>query len=166
MRKKYSFENVEDLEAMGFRGFEKVSVLNDLRRRRKLTRLIGKEIGLYMVVCPFSHRPNLLFGYDDDLRERWIRRTIVVYIGETHRKRGGLPDCIGEYLRYGVNGYGNHAGGKAIWQIDGSDDLKFCWRAGQLIDGETPNDAETTFLDEFKKIYKHVPFANIDEKGV
>jgi len=173
MRKIYDFGSIEALEAMGFRGFEKVSVLNDLRRQRKLTRRIGKEIGLYMVVWPFSHRPKLLpsEGLQGHysvpcLKKRWIDGAIVAYIGETHGDSSDLSTRIGAYLRHGVNGYGDHGGGKAIWQLDGSDDLKFCWRAGKLIDGKGPFDAETIYLDEFKKIYGRIPFANVDPKGV
>ncbi len=172
MSESNMFASIEDIKAGGFEGFSTVSELVASSFGH-----IPSEVGVYMALWPFSGRPRFLErgpveiykggpGYYpvSRLEDEWVDDALVVYIGKTEAKKG-LRGRIRAYLRW-RRGQLGHSGGKAVWQIDGNEGLVFCWRAGKVINGETPYNTETALMKRIADKYGRVPFANMNEKGV
>jgi hypothetical protein len=166
------FSSQKSLKAYGFEGFLSVP---DLRASGFSG--VPRDAGVYLALWPRPGRPTILkrgpvksykgrTGYYDAsrLEKEWVDGALAVYIGMT-AARTGLHGRIRSYLNWPKGKLG-HSGGKAVWQIDGNDDLLFCWKHGHSINGKTPYEAETSLIKLFSDIYGQVPFANMDKKGV
>jgi hypothetical protein len=98
----------------------------------------------------------------DVLQAAWVFDTAVLYFGKAQCMRGIL-ERLDKYRRFGNGRRSGHSGGRALWQLEDAQDLKVCWL---VTDDRDPEDAESGFIDVFKKNHKKQrPFANrIDGK--
>lgn len=98
-----------------------------------------------------------------DLQEKieMIGKSDILYIGKAEGQQG-LKGRINQYIRYGDFNKlkaRNHAGGRAIWQIENVSDLFFCW-----IEVEKASNVEEKLLENYKEKHNgQYPFAN--QKG-
>lgn len=92
---------------------------------------IPESSGVYQVLAPKGMEIAFLDGGDsptaypvDVLRKKYAacKDKAILYIGKAGGRRG-LRQRVWQYLRFGVNGAGNHRGGRAIWQIENADML-------------------------------------------
>jgi len=126
--------------------------------------------GVYAVVCPSDAPPEFLErGTCGDfrgapysvleLRGRWISGTRILYLG----KAGGpgiketLRNRVLKYSSFGLGKNVPHGGGRAIWQIRGSESFQVCWKP---TPDATPQDVETALRVRFRTHYGRLPFAN------
>jgi len=75
----------------------------------------------------------------------------ILYIG----KAKDLHKRLGQYMRYLFKGSKNHAGGRAIGQINGFENL-IC----EFEENSTPKQRESFLIDNFDKGHGSLPFAN------
>ncbi len=75
----------------------------------------------------------------------------ILYIG----KAKDLHKRLGQYMRYLFKGSKNHAGGRAIGQIIGFENLS-C----EFEENNAPEQKESTLLNDFYENHKSLPFAN------
>lgn len=162
-----SFKTLEDIKDQGFVGFIKVS---DLMRDPSK---IPDRPGVYMVLYTGAGTPVFINpgtgGFHNRrnpnvsssvLIQNWVKETVVLYIG----KAGGsdyettLSKRLRDYLRFGKGASAAHYGGRLIWQIKNSGDLKICWKT--MISGE-PRNVEAELISEFVGQYSKRPFANL-----
>lgn len=161
----------KDLESLGFKGFITVK---DLQNN---TSAIPRTNGVYAVVRLCKSQPTFLKkgtgGFFKDrnpnvdvltLEKKWVDGTEILYIG----KAGGgtssstLYKRIKQYLDFGNGKKVGHWGGRYIWQLQGSDDLYFCWKETQT--GNLPREEETSLITIFKESHEgKLPFANLTE---
>lgn len=123
------------------------------------------EHGIYRILIPngmeitFKER---IENHPDDaylvpkLQEKYekSRTSGILYIGKASGRRG-LRQRLGQYLRYGFDSGKNHRGGRAIFQIEGFENL--------ICEYEVcPNceEVERQQLCEFQKTYGVFPVAN------
>lgn len=127
--------------------------------------------GVYLVLRPEKSEPMFLSRrqgghYEDRFRsydvpklrdKKWIPGPIVVYIG----KAGGpgmeasLKKRLSELVRFGQGKCKTHGGGRAIWQIPEPQGLLICWAYFR-----DPRAVERHLLEDFKRSYNKLPFAN------
>ena len=131
--------------------------------------------GVYMVLADPDFVPRFLpvsvgghfKGQDPtvpipELEANWVTDAIVLYIG----KAGGsgtkatLRRRIGQYLRFGAGKRVGHRGERYIWQLEGSDQLVFCWKPTLE---EEPRDVEGKLIAAFRETYGRRPFANLQD---
>lgn len=89
------------------------------------------------------------------LESEWVEEAVVLYIGmttTTRRKR------VGDYARFGSGTPIGHWGGRFIWQLADSPELKVCWK---VTDGDHAERTERSLLDDFQLRYGRLPFANL-----
>jgi hypothetical protein len=89
------------------------------------------------------------------LKAKWLDCCSVLYIG----KANSLQRRLREYARFGAGHAVGHWGGRYIWQLADSPDLRVAWR--QARQGQTAREAEAELVAEFKARYGKLPFANI-----
>ena len=97
--------------------------------------------------------PNLL-------RERLKCDAQTLYIGKADAGssgKRGLRKRIGEFVRFGQGEPVGHWGGRYIWQLSDSQDLRIAWLP--VTDGSAKK-AEVVLFDEFYANYTQLPFAN------
>jgi hypothetical protein len=154
------FSNERAIETAGFQGFIPVKNLQSPIQRRQ----IANQAGVYMVLRLAETAPVFLsVGSVNnrlikspytiiDLQTKWnrINGTVVVYIGKATTT---LHKRLSPFLR----GANNHMGGRAIWQLEDSTELLFCWKSLENIDAST---YELQLLASFKAKYGSYPFAN------
>ena len=161
-----TFRTEGDLRRAGFSGFVAVT---DLLERRAFP---PDCAGVYVVVhaCPraprFRARSSAGFfcGRDPsiaaaELNARWVRGTCVAYIGRARgvRGRSSLRGRIATYVKHGAGARAAHWGGRAVWQLPRTADLRIAWRACSSTKA-APH--EKQLLNEFRACYGRLPFAN------
>jgi hypothetical protein len=147
------------LKTAGFRGFERFSA-TDLSR-------VPEGPGVYVLLREKGAPPVFLEhspagshqGREatvplDVLREAWVARTPLLYVGEskTLRKR------ITQLRRQGAGESANHGAGIYLWQLSDSGDLRLAWR-----EEEDPAAAKRALLKEFRDAFGCRPFANSND---
>lgn len=158
----------QGLENGGFTGFARVE---DLQRPGGCN-VIPKQMGVYVVVRENSTVPTFLvrsigghFKSEDpilpveELTRNWVGEAYVVYIG----KAGGMASAatlrsrLKQYMDFGCGRPVGHRGGRMIWQLADSDDLRVAWKP---IVNREPVVVEQEMIDEFVRAYGMFPFAN------
>lgn len=161
------------LKAYGFVGFLPVAALRGRRyrgapRRGDDRRSLG---GVYLAYRPSSALPQFLAvnpcgRWRGDLskpvnvlRERWVPRSHVVYVGKADPTEAGnsLHTRVRTYLRFGEGHNARHAGGYRTWQLADSQDLLVAWK---VIEAEPPLAVEARLLAAHAARYGRLPFAN------
>ena len=78
----------------------------------------------------------------------------ILYIGKANGEKG-LFQRLRQYLRYGFDAGSNHRGGRAIFQVEGHENLICRWCVC-----ENCEDKERLLLENFKRKYGAYPIAN------
>jgi hypothetical protein len=160
---------LNNFDAALLAGFTGSVSFKDLRSGR-MAEIPGDSCGVYAVVRQSDEQPEFLergtcgdhYGAPfpvEDLRARWVTETRILYLG----KAGGpgikemLRDRIQKYSSFGVGKNVPHGGGRAIWQLLGSESLLVCWKE---TPGEVPLGVETGLRERFGRHYGKLPFAN------
>lgn len=151
------------LENNGFQGF---FTIRELRNGR--IDGVPKVAGVYAVLRELDTPPMFLDKNPggrfkrknptvskEKLQSNWIDGVHVIYIGKGNQ----LQRRIQQYLDFGAGMPIGHWGGRLIWQIENSDDFIIAWKLVEV--GETARNLELKLLDEFEKIYRRLPFANL-----
>ena len=146
------------LEAEGFKGFVPFSQL--------IGYPLTDDAGVYAVLREDQTPPVFLEkttagphkGKDltvsrEALMNKWIDGTTVIYIG----KANSLRQRLTSYARQGTGFSAGHAGGRYIWQIEGSPRFPVAWR---VTTGD-PREEEKRLLAAFADQYGRLPFANL-----
>lgn len=163
--------SIVDLRAYGFVGFVPISGWS----KADIVGLGEGDVeGVYAVV----HQNMAVPIFIDDLRPvprrrsrtaaeaagRWVPGVQVLYFGmaplrreSRSGRRGGLAQRIYEYKQHGLSGGSNHHGGKLVWQVGDSDDLRIAWKV--LPEGQSEQ-IESGLISGFKKEIGRPPFAN------
>ncbi len=122
--------------------------------------------GVYVVVRESPDPPEFLrrnpagrFKGRDPTADRttleaaWVDGCPVVYIGKAARLRTRLR----QYRDHGQGKPVGHWGGRYIWQLGGSGDLRVVWKVTE----EDPRLLEHEMLVAFRERYGQLPFANL-----
>jgi len=165
-------ESRASLEAAGFAGFSAVATLQLDRCER-----VPVEQGVYVVVRDPSHPLGFRAkspaghyrGVDptlplETLSERWVEGASVMYVGVAPGTgvRALLQQCIKRSVRFGGGANIAHPGGAALWQLEGSTQLRFAWK---VSDGD-PRPLAAALLAEFVARHGKPPFAQDDQEAV
>ena len=87
------------------------------------------------------------------LKAAWIDGCPVLYIGKASRLRTRLQ----QYRDHGKGKPVGHWGGRYIWQLKDSSDLRIAWK----VTPEDPRNIEQEMLAAFLECYGRLPFANL-----
>jgi hypothetical protein len=162
-----TFSVLDELRALGFVGFKKMSELFDDYS------CIPKMRGVYMVLTSDSMKQEYLeigtggFFKDKnpnisiaDLKSNWVNETIVLYIGKAGSMSGSstLYKRLRQYLLFGQGKNIGHYGGRLIWQLKNSKDLIVCWKE---LTKNDPDELESKLIGKFKLLFGKRPFANL-----
>lgn len=155
-----------DLRDRGFEGFKRFRDL-DLSQ-------VPREPGVYAVVRDFSSSHEVLGASvggwfkckdpSDDpvkLKSRLGCHSETLYIGMADagtRGTRGLRKRITEFARFGTGQAVGHWGGRYIWQLTDSPDLRIAWLP---VTGRSAKDVEDELFEEFFQVYGQLPFANL-----
>jgi len=161
---------MKDLETKGFGGFCNVAAL-----RTNSFSSIPSAPGVYAAIREKTKQPVKFLarspagwfkGKDPtqrviDLRNRWIDEAEVIYIGKAGGPATGpdrtLKARIGEFVCFGAGIPCAHWGGRAVWQLVGSDGLVIAW-----METAEPRSLEKRLIEEFKEANDGKrPFANM-----
>nr|WP_231703839.1 hypothetical protein [Arthrobacter sp. zg-Y179] len=84
----------------------------------------------------------------------------TLYIGKADKGSGnrGLRKRITEFVRFGNGEPVGHWGGRCIWQLADSQDLRIAWLP--VLD-RLASEMETELIDQFVRTYTSLPFANL-----
>lgn len=154
-----------DLRSRGFTGFKAFGDL-DLQA-------VPREPGVYVVLrgCRSQHAvvESSIGGWfkgadptDDPAKlagRLWNAPTL--YIGKADAGANGnrgLRKRISEFAKFGQGLPVGHKGGRYIWQLSNSQDLRIAWLP---VTGRPAKDAEDELLEEFFVAYGQLPFANL-----
>lgn len=158
-------------------GFIYLEIVKELKLKRFNWDKVPMVGGVYAVVYKKLHKPNYslpegIGGYfkgknpnvsKEKLNRKWIKfkpgEDRIIYIGKAGGKniKTTLRNRIKSYIRFGNGKRSAHWGGRYIWQIADSDNLKIYWKKS-----DSPEKEEKKMLVEFKNIYNQkLPFANI-----
>ena len=154
-----------DLKNRGFLGF---------RRFRELDLLeIPREPGVYAVLRDNNQIPHVLDasvgGWFKGKNPTMDRHTLTaklsrsaetLYIGKADKGSGnrGLRKRITEFVQFGNGEPIGHWGGRCIWQLADSQDLRIAWLP--VLD-RSAGEMESELIDEFLHTYASLPFANL-----
>ena len=160
------------LESAGFVGFQATVTLQLDRCER-----VPIERGVYVVTRDPEYPPQFRAkspaghyrGGDptlpvEALSERWIAGATVLYIGVAPGTgvRALLQQRIKRTVRFGGGADIAHPGGAALWQLEGSMQLRFAWKT---LD-EDPQPLAEALLAEFVARHGRAPFAQDDQGEV
>ena len=149
---------IEQLAREGFEGF------------RAWAALAWSEIptgpGIYVVTYEGIAEPEILSsspagrfkGRDPTasvtaLTDAWVNDSPVLYIGKAMQLRRRLR----QYRDHGQGRPVGHWGGRYIWQLSGSSELRVAWK----LTSDPPRLLEQEMLDAFLDRYGQLPFANL-----
>lgn len=90
----------------------------------------------------------------EELNANYINGSKTVYIG----KATSLRKRLGQLLHFGAGSAVGHWGGRYLWQLADAEDLLVAWK---VITSESPREAESRMLIDFKNRYGKLPFANL-----
>ncbi|TGX82250.1 hypothetical protein E5358_08090 [Palleniella muris] len=99
----------------------------------------------------------------EELQEKWVDGSHVMYIGKTGGKEGKatLKSRLKQYFGFGAGKAVGHRGGRYIWQLSDSRSLVVCWK---ILHDEEPRDVEARMIQDFKREHNgQRPFANLQE---
>jgi hypothetical protein len=129
--------------------------------------------GVYLVLRPSISPPDFLNesknghfkGKDPTvtvslLAGRWVDDAVVLNTGKAgpgRNRKVTLRSRLTAYMRFGQGRPVGHWGGRYIWQLSDAVDLLICWKATH----NAPRSQERRLIQEFKKTYETLPFANI-----
>lgn len=129
------------------------------------TKSVPAEPGVYAVLRESDHEPSFLRtsgagwfkGRDPTvdevtLREKWIPRSQVVYIG----KAANLRVRLRQYRQHGEGKPIGHWGGRFIWQLADFGSLLVAWKQMR-----SPRLEEQRLLRKFREASGGLPFANL-----
>lgn len=155
-----------DLRGRGFDGFKRFRDL-DLAQ-------IPREPGVYAVLRDFSSRHEVLDasvggwfkGKDpsgDPAKLKFLLgcHSETLYIGKADagtRGTRGLRKRITEFSRFGSGQAVGHWGGRYIWQLSDSSDLRIAWLP---VADRPAKEVEDELFEEFFQFYGQLPFANL-----
>ncbi|MBL1147838.1 MAG: hypothetical protein HND56_03435 [Pseudomonadota bacterium] len=160
------FSTVDAIKANGFEGFLSIQNLSE-----KKCRQIPETQGVYMVLCLEQERPQFIHpgtgGFYKNknpnvataiLQKNWVDNSVVLYIGKAGgtKCKTSLKKRIQTYLKFGRGKKVAHQGGRFIWQLEGAENLLFCWKT-TTIDAQ---EVEQSLIDSFVEQYNQMPFAN------
>jgi hypothetical protein len=154
-------KNLKTYQNDGFKGFVKVSEL------QLSCNQVPRVGGIYVVLRTSETEPKFLKhgtgGYFKEkdpnvsiskLEDKFISGSITMYIG----KGDDLHERICKLLKFGNGHKIGHWGGRYLWQLSDAQDLLIAWK-------ETPNgnpeSIEKKMLEEYRKEYGKLPFANL-----
>ena len=154
-----------DLKNRGFLGF---------RRFRELDLLeVPRGPGVYAVLRDGTQIPHVLdasvggwFKGKDPTMDRDVLTAKLshaaesLYIGKADKGSGnrGLRKRITEFVWFGSGEPVGHWGGRCIWQLADSQDLRIAWLP--VLD-RLASEIETELIEEFVRTYSSLPFANL-----
>ena len=160
--------SVPELRRQGFKGFLSVS---DLRVDGSTE--IPAVPGVYLFLRTRASCPEFLAkgsggrfkGKDPNvtlarLQSEWVDGALIVYVGQTGSgSKGTLRRRIELMLRFGHGAPVGHWGGRLIWQLKDSDQLRVCWKP---ITQNDPRKIESALIRSFKSMHgAKRPFANL-----
>ncbi|MET4060149.1 hypothetical protein ABIB35_001694 [Arthrobacter sp. UYP6] len=155
-----------DLKGRGFEGFRRFAEL-DLSE-------VPRSPGVYAVF----RDSNSFHGVLDSSVGGWFKQktptgdpsilrslltcdAATLYLGKADagsRGTRGLRKRIGEFVRFGNGEPVGHWGGRYIWQLSNSQDLRIAWLP---VIGKSATDVESELLEEFFQAHSMLPFANL-----
>ena len=166
----FDFSSIDGIRGFGFSGFQTVTHLRDTRLK-----CVPSLPGVYMVLTDQMVKPQFLAasvgghfkGRDptvpvSELEANWVPGAIVLNIG----KAGGtgsqatLRKRLSQYVRFGAGKPVGHRGGRYIWQLEGSDQLKLCWMP---TPDDEPRGVEAKLIASFVERFGQRPFANLQD---
>jgi len=153
----------------GFKGFIRVGQLME-----NGCSIIDDAPGVYLILRR-SNEPPIFFekgtggwfkGIDPNvpisvLKEKWVEGTEIMYIGKAGTS---LRKRLRAYMRFGDGIDAPHKGGRYIWQLADSRELRVCWKA--LPAAVNSEMVEMLMIGKFLDKYGKLPFANIAYKKV
>lgn len=94
------------------------------------------------------------------LTAKLSRSAETLYIGKADKGSGnrGLRKRITEFVQFGNGEPIGHWGGRCIWQLADSQDLRIAWLP--VLD-RSAGAMESELIDEFLHTYASLPFANL-----
>lgn len=100
------------------------------------------------------------YGRNFGLKLNWVADANVLYIGKAGgpNSKSTLRKRIGQYLRFGQGKKIGHWGGRYIWQLSNSDELRIAYKT---LPGEDPAITEKAMITEFQRLYGKKPYANL-----
>ena len=129
--------------------------------------------GVYAVLRESSEPPRFLGrsvgghfkGKDptvpiDTLQNSWIPDSGLLYIGKAGKSDSGqtIRRRLKQYLDFGSGKPVGHWGGRFIWQLEDSPQLRIAWRE---LSGIEPRSVESQLIAEFESQMGALPFANL-----
>ena len=154
-----------DLKNRGFLGFKRFRELDLLE--------VPREPGVYVVLRDGDRIPGVLdacaggwFKGKNPTMDRHIltvklsHSAVTLYIGKADKGNGnrGLRKRITEFVGFGSGEPVGHWGGRCIWQLEDSQDLRIAWLP--VLD-RLASEMESELIDEFVGTYASLPFANL-----
>ena len=123
---------------------------------------VPKSKGIYCIRVPAGMRIVFKDAIDnhpgDAYRVEYLETkrvpSDILYIGKANGK-SGLFQRLRQYMRYGFDGGNNHRGGRAIFQVEGYENLICRWCVC-----ENCEEKERLLLENFKRKYGTYPIAN------
>jgi hypothetical protein len=153
---------VDGLRGRGFGGFV---TFDDLRQGGLSD--VPQGAGVYVVVRESPNEPMFLeqsigghFKKNNPtelvsvLQRKWVAAPII-YIGKGDVLRRRLK----QYADFGSGKPVGHWGGRYIWQLADSNELRVAWKS--CTEDETAAGLEAKLVGDFKLAYRRLPFANI-----
>lgn len=144
---------------------------------------IPTKSGVYFVIVPpaFNSRTFIYPGTGGhykgndpnipivDLEKGWVENADILYIGKAGGvRRNGVPyktnlkTRIRTLLKFGnMDDKAPHWGGRYLWQYKDSSELLIYWYVCK--DNENAVQLEIKLINDFKRQYGRIPFANISE---
>ncbi len=94
------------------------------------------------------------------LQAAWVAGSQVLYFGKAGRLGTGpfIRQRLAQYLAFGEGRPVGHWGGRYIWQIAGSLELRVAWLAARQTE---PRVLESQLIAEFECATGKLPFANL-----
>lgn len=160
----FSSNSETHFRQLGFNGCRSVRELFESGCKE----LPDNEGGVYLVLLPELGRRRFLDpgsggffrGRDPNvpvskLEPNWVDGAKVLYIGKAG---SSLRTRVKALVRFGRGHRAAHWGGRYLWQLSSSYELRVCW---MTTPGENPREVERRLIREFKEKYGQRPFANL-----
>lgn len=154
------YQNVEQLKAAGYMGFEP---LGRLMREN----ILPDVPGVFVVVRPDMSGSRFIDigsapkykGQDPNvsivsLLVRWIKDAQTVYIGKAGKS---LHNSVMQLMEFGSGVAVDHWDGRFLWQITNIRSYLLAWRP--LPKADVDAEQQKAF-EEFRQLYGKLPFAN------